>query len=154
MQAASRPLYIESSNMALPKKSFYIRQIFLPHEAYMPYTRRLTRRDGSSRTSIVKNLYWSPIAMEGGRLDLRLIFAIYLPAAAADMPFCSSFSILATDRDIRPPYSLSPSVSFTLAAVNPVDMSPGIIAHTLIPYGRTSLRSAPAYEFSAAFVTE
>ena len=76
------------------------------------------------------------------------------PAASADIPFCSSCSILPTERAIRPPYTSSPAADFLRAAVNPVRMSPGMTAHTDTPKGRTSPKSASVKALIAALDAE
>ena len=86
-----------------------------------------------------KELIVQPDGIDGLGPPLHGHRAINAPALAGSMPFCSSCSIRWTDRLMRPPYTLSPSMVFTRAAVKPVWMSPGCTAHTVMPKGRSSL---------------
>ena len=68
------------------------------------------------------------------------------------IPFRSSFSMEETARSQRG-YASEPAV-LRRASVKPVPESPGMTAHTRMPYPLTSLRSASARELTAALLAE
>ena len=73
------------------------------HFAYRSPTIRLKREAGRMRARATTALYPAPIVETGGT-DLRIACrAMYAPAFAGSIPVCSSCSIFATEREMRPP---------------------------------------------------